>query len=672
MKIISCRPFFVVWIFSAIGFLSIICQDPICAQDENIDRYFRPPKEEPTPPPASETIMPEKSRARQTRATRKTAAKKTRPRPTDPAKPTTSSVDTKNKPALPSKTAATSPSPALLADKAASAISKVPAATPPPKARRSRKRPAPGDTMVRGIQEPLFPLLDSERSATPPQSPKAWTRESVELKPNPIAGDSLWAAITPAAAETVAPTSAPTISEPAPPAREVTVSDPATSTTEHAVAESSASSAEAVASEIVTTITERTAAEPLPAASTEPVASEAPTLATAPDVSEQGSSDRDAAEQRDASETASPTALPVAAEPLPPTDVPEIHEPSLVTISTPPPSHSPAAAALPLAPPMAGKEPRQDPPSPAPVVSRRAETPWTSATQTGTRSAVEANYNLRAIASTEPEALRHPVDRDFVYQITMGWNGKPDEVRIRIPEPLELLNLQRIDGPEKRTRRLATGETLVTWKYAMRPISEGDASIGPVAVTATTRSGQSLPQVEIPRHAVVIGPREAGWFGSILLGSFVAAAAAIAAWGGAIFASMRRRKQYQEAARDSLPSWEERLLCELDTLQVSLLRGNVHGYYGKLSYLTQQMLRARNLLDRIDMSAPEIIETLRAAGVDPIFVESVESLLLRCEAGCLATIKPDESAQEKIVGELKALMRMRLRPSEPRERPPTP
>ncbi|NQU43519.1 hypothetical protein HQ520_09545, partial [bacterium] len=171
----------------------------------------------------------------------------------------------------------------------------------------------------------------------------------------------------------------------------------------------------------------------------------------------------------------------------------------------------------------------------------------------------------------------------------------------------------------------------------------------------------------------ITGPGENdrfGWFhvagGFLVLVIFVL----LAVWGRSILVRLFRRKRFQEAALlDEQPSVDERLLSELTTLPVVLVRGSIPAYYEKVFSLMRRLLRNRGLIDEADKTSDAIMEQVHASGADPGFIDMVESICHRCDAAALRGERPDKPAHEKIARDLKVLISMRAVEGTHRERP---
>lgn len=318
-------------------------------------------------------------------------------------------------------------------------------------------------------------------------------------------------------------------------------------------------------------------------------------------------------------------------------------------------------------------------PTPVPTVSAPAESVETSATATTESQPVRTegaplikpearvDYQMKASASVSPSRDIYPSDRSISYTVLVSWNGKPNEITPSVPEKPELDNLTLVEGPEKKTRQTAEGMVEMLWTWTVRPDKEGNASIGAIVIPSTTKTGQNLEPLRVDRVSIAVGGAQGSWLGKIIAGVIALVFVIAAVWGLLVVSSVQRKKRYQEAVRDSMPSGDERLLSELATLQVSLLRGNVFGYYEKLSALVRNLLKLRGVIDRADLSNAEIVERSRAAGVDPAFLELFESILRRCEAA-MAGERPDQASHEKIAQDMKVLVRMKsgLAPVKPK------
>lgn len=125
-----------------------------------------------------------------------------------------------------------------------------------------------------------------------------------------------------------------------------------------------------------------------------------------------------------------------------------------------------------------------------------------------------------------------------------------------------------------------------------------------------------------------------------------------------VMKSFRRDRGYLTGHTDDQPSVDERLLSELAPMEVALLRGSIDGYYEKVFYLTRQLLRSRNLLDNMDLSMNDIVIHLHTMGVDPAFLDCVESIFERCTAVCERNERPKAKAHQKLREDLSTLIHM--------------
>lgn len=360
-----------------------------------------------------------------------------------------------------------------------------------------------------------------------------------------------------------------------------------------------------------------------------------------------------------------PTQVSPAANATPPATAAGVATPSSVAV----PEMSPTPLArrqrwkitrtpTPTATPLATQTPT---PAPVPVETTEEETTPTTKTE-GTplaKPVAQVDYQLKAKASVNPERESYPVNDTFTYNITVSWNGKVEEIIPSIPQKLDLDNLSIEKGPEKNNHTAADGLVQLIWTWELKPVSQGRAAIGAIVIPVTTRTGQELSPLRVENNVLLIGGEQAGWLGKIIAGIVALVVIVAVIWIFLVIASFQRKKQYQEAMRDSMPSADERLFSELTTLQVSLLRGNIFGYYEKLTALVRHMLKSRGVIEKTDMPTDAVVERMRAAGVDPAFLEMAESILHRCEAATTSGERPNQAAHEKIAQDMRALIRMK-------------
>lgn len=130
-------------------------------------------------------------------------------------------------------------------------------------------------------------------------------------------------------------------------------------------------------------------------------------------------------------------------------------------------------------------------------------------------------------------------------------------------------------------------------------------------------------------------------------------------WVSIVVGAFLRKQKFLEAGQDDSPSSDERLLSELTTLQVSLLRGEAASYYEKAFCILRRILKSRKLIDDLQADGTHIVESLKTSGVDPTYMDCVESILHRCEGVFFRGEKPDSAAHAKIEKDLRTLVRMR-------------
>ncbi|HBF32987.1 TPA: hypothetical protein DDW35_00350 [Candidatus Sumerlaeota bacterium] len=145
--------------------------------------------------------------------------------------------------------------------------------------------------------------------------------------------------------------------------------------------------------------------------------------------------------------------------------------------------------------------------------------------------------------------------------------------------------------------------------------------------------------------------------------AWIAAALAVIGivfWLRSIAVGMDRARKYQEAAlMDDAPSIDERLMSELATMHVALLRGSIVGYYEKAYAMVRRLLKCRKLMDDPHADTDKILRVLRSGSVDPNYIDTVESILLRCDAVLLRNEIPEDVAHDKIAKDLRLLVNMR-------------
>jgi hypothetical protein len=130
-------------------------------------------------------------------------------------------------------------------------------------------------------------------------------------------------------------------------------------------------------------------------------------------------------------------------------------------------------------------------------------------------------------------------------------------------------------------------------------------------------------------------------------------------WGRAVAIRVMRLQKYAQAAMlEEQPSLEERFQGELATLPVSLLRGSLTGYYEKIFSLLRRILIAKGLLTDIEADGRRLMDSLQNAGADAAYIDSVASIVSRCDAVCLNDEKPPREAHEKIAKDLGVLLKM--------------
>jgi len=184
------------------------------------------------------------------------------------------------------------------------------------------------------------------------------------------------------------------------------------------------------------------------------------------------------------------------------------------------------------------------------------------------------------------------------------------------------------------------------------------------AVTPTGSSGSVKTSASRDTSAEGILPEDGGQ-GGLNLGGIIAwtlggvILVLLLLWGRSILMRLERRKRYQEAAQmDEQPTVDERLLSELTTMPVTLLRGSVPAYYEKIMALVRRLLISRQILTESDSDPESIMQRLRTTGADPVFTDCVESIVHRCET-VFRGERPDQAAHEKIAKDLKMLVSMR-------------
>lgn len=129
-----------------------------------------------------------------------------------------------------------------------------------------------------------------------------------------------------------------------------------------------------------------------------------------------------------------------------------------------------------------------------------------------------------------------------------------------------------------------------------------------------------------------------------------------------LWIGMDRRRRYQEVMMmEEQPSADERIMGELATLHVVLLRGSATGYYEKIHKITCRVLTNRGFLDpkTTSLATEKVVARLQAIGADPAFLELTESILSRCDSVVQSGEKPAQAANDKIARDLKTLVAMR-------------
>lgn len=192
------------------------------------------------------------------------------------------------------------------------------------------------------------------------------------------------------------------------------------------------------------------------------------------------------------------------------------------------------------------------------------------------------------------------------------------------------------------------------------PVDEGPVFVPTMAPSAT-------PTAEArPTGAEAVGSSDGRLLPSAarLVGrvAVLALLCGLAYWAYAIGVALWRKQRYGvEPALEDKPTIDERLQGELTTLEVALLRGNIEAFYEKMHALVRQLLRSRHLLGDAQKSTRDIVAHLKRLDVDPLFLDSVESILKRCDAVTEASENPSQAAHAKIAKDLQTLIRMRPR-----------
>ncbi len=132
-------------------------------------------------------------------------------------------------------------------------------------------------------------------------------------------------------------------------------------------------------------------------------------------------------------------------------------------------------------------------------------------------------------------------------------------------------------------------------------------------------------------------------------------------WGLSIYRALAMHREYKESLVDLTVDLDERLQSELSTLEVVLLRSNEQSYYEKVLKLTNCLLDNRKLIKSQDLEVSVIMDQLRAADVDPVFLDSIESILFRCDNVLSKSEQTNDEDKKKIVKDLRTLIRMRPR-----------
>lgn len=275
----------------------------------------------------------------------------------------------------------------------------------------------------------------------------------------------------------------------------------------------------------------------------------------------------------------------------------------------------------------------------------RQDTPWNA-------------LEYSAEASIAKARTKYPRNRPIHFIIRASWNGRPNEIRVDSPQNLTLLNLRQADAPTTKMHQGQDGRVAMFWTYRLDPMEEGSALIGPDILTATTRSGIRLPAIPLLQQEIIISQKQWGWGVWITIAFGILVAIILAIWGIMILTSFLQRQRYQDAMRDSLPSLSERLLSEIDTLQVSLLQGSSIGYYEKIAQITRQVLRGRGLLGPVNLPLQGIRDHLKSQGQSGPLADRALAILEKCESVAHATGESGKDDREAIAKDLRELILM--------------
>jgi len=247
--------------------------------------------------------------------------------------------------------------------------------------------------------------------------------------------------------------------------------------------------------------------------------------------------------------------------------------------------------------------------------------------------------DLSARHSPAPQLLRHGAVLLFLVLWQVSPQGQmPGEDRVSSATRSEAIRETPAAYPATATPKPAV--TLTGSLGSVRTPASRDTSAEGILPEDSGRGGLNLGGI-------------IGWtLGGVIL-------VLLLLWGRSILMRLERRKRYQEAAQmDEQPTVDERLLSELTTMPVMLLRGSVPAYYEKIMALVRRLLLSRQILTESDSDPESIMQRLRTTGADPVFTDCVESIVHRCET-VFRGERPDQAAHEKIAKDLKMLVSMR-------------
>lgn len=143
-------------------------------------------------------------------------------------------------------------------------------------------------------------------------------------------------------------------------------------------------------------------------------------------------------------------------------------------------------------------------------------------------------------------------------------------------------------------------------------------------------------------------------------------------WGRGILLRFNRKRRYTEASLlEDQTTVDERLLSELSTLHVALLRGSIQAYYEKVFLLMCRLFRNHGLEDAESMDTPTLISALEKHGADKALIERVQSIGERCDRVLNQNEKPPAAAHEQIATDLRQLVDIPVFPNfrSPRNKP---